>query len=72
MNNGDYTMTDMILVYITCESMEQAKTIGKQLMEKRLCACVNIFPEMYPMVFWPPKVNKIEEGKEVVLIARQK
>jgi len=63
-------MTDMVLTYITCESVEQAKQIGRDLMEKRLCACVNIFPEMFPMVFWPAKANMIEEGKEVVLIAK--
>lgn len=63
-------MTDLLLVYITCESVGQAKAIGKQLMDKRLCACVNIFPEMQPMFFWPPKVNTIDESKEVVLIAK--
>lgn len=63
-------MTDMILCYITCDSVQQAKEIGKHLMGKRLCACVNIFPEMEPMFFWPPKSGKIDESKEVVLIAK--
>lgn len=63
-------MTDMILVYITCESVKQAKEIGKHLMDKKLCACVNIFPQMQPMFFWPPKSGKIDESKEVVLIAK--
>lgn len=63
-------MTDMLLVYITCESVDQAKQIAKHLMGKKLCACVNIFPEMQPMFFWPPKSGKIDESKEVVLIAK--
>jgi len=63
-------MTDILLVYITCESVEQAKKIGKHLMDKNLCACVNIFPEMHPMFFWPPKSGVIDETKEVVLIAK--
>ncbi|TSC88728.1 MAG: putative CutA1 divalent ion tolerance protein [Microgenomates group bacterium Gr01-1014_5] len=63
-------MTDILLVYITCDSVEQAKTIGKHLMKNRLCACVNIFPDMQPMFFWPPKTNQIDESKEVVLIAK--
>lgn len=63
-------MTDILLVYITCESVEQAKQIGKHLMDKKLCACVNIFPEMQPMFFWPAKSGKIDESKEVVLIAK--
>lgn len=63
-------MTDMLLVYITCDSVNQAKSIAKHLMDKKLCACVNIFPEMQPMFFWPPKSGKIDESKEVVLIAK--
>jgi periplasmic divalent cation tolerance protein len=39
-------------------------------MEKRLCACVNIFPEIQPMFFWPPKSGIIDESKEIVLIAK--
>lgn len=63
-------MTDILLVYITCESIDQAKVIGRDLLEKRLCACVNIYPHMEPMFFWPPKSGKIDETKEVVLIAK--
>ena len=63
-------MTDMLLVYITCDSVELAKKIGKHLMDMKLCACVNIFPEMLPMFFWPPKSGVIDESKEVVLIAK--
>lgn len=63
-------MSDLILIYITCESVEQAKEIGKHLMEKRLCACANIFPQMQPMFFWPPLSGIIDESKEVVLIAK--
>lgn len=63
-------MTEMLLVYITCNSVAQAKKIGKYLMKKKLCACVNIFPEMQPLFFWPPKSGVIDESKEVVLIAK--
>lgn len=61
---------DMILVYVTCESTIQAKKIGKHLMDKRLCACVNIFPNMQSFSFWPPKRGEIEEAKEAVLIIK--
>lgn len=63
-------MTDLLLCYITCESVDQAKEIGRHLLQKRLCACVNIFPDMKPMFFWPPKSGKIDESSEVVLIAK--
>ncbi|MFC1625243.1 divalent-cation tolerance protein CutA [Patescibacteria group bacterium] len=63
-------MKDLLLVYVTCDSVKEAKRMGKHLMNKRLCACVNIFPEMQPMFFWPPKKNKIDESKEVVMIVK--
>ncbi|NTU46662.1 divalent-cation tolerance protein CutA [Candidatus Roizmanbacteria bacterium] len=63
-------MTNIILIYTTCKDVEQAKQIGKHLLEKRLCACINIFPEMNSLYFWPPKSGTIDEGKEAVLIVK--
>lgn len=63
-------MTDMLMVYITCESVKQAKMIGKHLLENRLATCINIYPHMKPMFLWPPKTGIIDESKEVVLIAK--
>lgn len=60
----------MILVYVTCDSVKQAEEIAEKIMNKKLCACVNIFPEMQPMFFWPPKTGKIDKSKEVVLILK--
>ncbi len=68
----EFSLNDdpMILVYVTCNSIEQAESIGEQIMQKKLCACVNIFKEMQPMFFWPPKTGKIDKSKEVVLILK--
>jgi len=63
-------MDELILVYTTWKSVEQAKKAGKHLLKKRVCACVNIYPEMYPLFWWPPKENKIDESKEVVMIIK--
>jgi|SRR3989344_3269115 len=63
-------MSDLILVYTTWESVEQAKDAAKKLLKKRVCACVNIYPQMKPMFWWPPKENKIDESKEVVMIIK--
>jgi periplasmic divalent cation tolerance protein len=60
----------MILVYITCKDKNEAEKIGKHLMDNSLCACVNIFPNMNSMTFWPPKMGKIEEAKEAVLLIK--
>ena len=62
--------TDMILIYVTCDCIDEAKKIGKHLMQKKLCTCVNIFPEMQPMFLWPPKSGIIDESKEIVLIIK--
>ena len=32
------------VVYITAGSMDEAKSIGRVLVEERLAACANIFP----------------------------
>ncbi|MFH0942732.1 MAG: divalent-cation tolerance protein CutA [Candidatus Beckwithbacteria bacterium] len=63
-------MTKMLMIYTTWESVEQAKKAAKHLLDKRLCGCVNIYPEMIPMFFWPPKSGKIDESKEVVMIIK--
>ncbi|HBU22322.1 TPA: divalent-cation tolerance protein CutA [Candidatus Beckwithbacteria bacterium] len=63
-------MAQMVLAYITCESVKQAKVIGRHLLNKKLTGCVNIFPTMQPMFLWPPKSGKIDESKEVVLLVK--
>src|SRR4030042_2247264 len=63
-------MSKLLLVYITCGSLGQAQKSGRDLLKKRLAACINIFPHMQSMFFWPPKSGKIDESHEVVLIAK--
>lgn len=63
-------MDELILVYTTWESVEQAKEAGEDLLKKRLCGCVNIYPEMIPIFWWPPKENKLDGTKEVVMIIK--
>ena len=60
----------MILIYVTCESVRQARQISRATLKKRLAACVNIFPNMQPIFWWPPRKNKLCEDKEVVLIIK--
>jgi Uncharacterized protein involved in tolerance to divalent cations len=56
-----------IFVYVTCESPEQAEAIGAALVERRLCACVNILPGMRSLYWWK---GKLERGDETVLVAK--
>lgn len=63
-------MTDMIVVYITCKDVSQATSIGKHLLKKRFCACVNIIPAMHSIYFWPPLSDSFEENDEAILLVK--
>ena len=56
-------------IYITAGSNEEAGTIAKELVSKRLAACANIFENVRSLYWWE---GKIQEDKEVVLIAKTK
>lgn len=55
------------IVYMTAETLEQAREIGRGLVEARLAACVNIIDGMTSMYWWQ---GKVEEGTETVMIAK--
>lgn len=53
-------MGTMIVVYIPCTGIDEAKKIGIQVMQKRLAPCYNILPDMQSAAFWPPGTGEIE------------
>ena len=53
--------------YIIAGSLEEAKNIGKRLVEQNLAACVNLLENMTSIYKWE---DKLEEGQEVVMIAK--
>ena len=55
------------LIYITAGSLDEAKALGRALVEARLAACANILPGITPIYWWD---GKVEEGAEVALIAK--
>lgn len=55
------------LIYITAGSLEEARKIGRVLVEERLAACVNILDGMRSMYWWK---GEVQEDNEVVLIAK--
>jgi len=60
-----------IIVYVYCRDKEEAEDIGRQLLKKRLVACVNIISSpIQSFFFWPPKQNFIEEASETLLLAK--
>jgi periplasmic divalent cation tolerance protein len=60
-----------ILVYVDCRDTREAEDIGRELLEKKLVACVNIIPSPIKSLYlWPPKSMFIEDAKEILLIAK--
>lgn len=55
------------LIYITTSDKEQARTIGKDLVENRLAACVNIIDGMRSIYRWK---GELVEETEAILIAK--
>jgi periplasmic divalent cation tolerance protein len=54
-------------VYVTCGSTEEAKRIGRTLVEQRLAACANVLPGMASCYRWQ---GRVEEASEAVLILK--
>ena len=54
-------------VYMTAGSIEEAKSIGQILVRQNLVACVNLVENMTSIYNWE---DKLEEGHEVVMIAK--
>ena len=60
-------MERAVLLYTTYPSIVEAETAGRALVERRLCACVNILPGMVSLYWWQ---GKIDRGDEVVMIIK--
>jgi periplasmic divalent cation tolerance protein len=56
-----------VFVYTTYPSIVEAEHAGRALVERRLCACVNILPGMISIYWWQ---GKIDRGDEVVMIIK--
>ncbi len=56
------------VIYITAGNLEEARRIGKKLIEERLAACVNIFP-ISSIYRWK---DNIEESDEFGMIVKTK
>ncbi|MEQ9448330.1 MAG: divalent-cation tolerance protein CutA [Rhodospirillaceae bacterium] len=57
------------MIYVTCGSMDEARTIGNALIGEKLAACANIMDGVTSIYRWK---GKVEEGKEAVLIAKSR
>jgi len=54
-------MTDKIIVFVTCETREQAEQIAEAVVRERLAACVNIVPAVRSCYIWEGKLTWSDE-----------
>ncbi len=62
-------MTDKIVVYSTCSDADQARKIARHLVEQRLAACVNVFPQVESCYRWK---GEIRQDAEVFLMIKSR
>ena len=60
-------MERAVLVYTTWPSIVEAEKAGREIVERRLAACVNILPGMISYYWWEGKIDRAEE---VVMIVK--
>ncbi|MGA7974992.1 MAG: divalent-cation tolerance protein CutA [Pseudolabrys sp.] len=60
-------MERAVLVYTTWPSVVEAEAAGREIVERRLAACVNILPGMISHYWWQ---GQIERADEVVMIVK--
>lgn len=58
-------MTDIVSVYATFGSDEEAKRVARQLIEERLVACANVLAPCHSIYRWQ---GKVEEATEVPVL----
>src|SRR4051812_50078795 len=56
-----------VFVYTTYPSIVEAEEAGRKLVERRLCACVNILPGMVSYYWWN---GALERGEEAVMLIK--
>lgn len=60
-------MTDILFFYVTTSNESEAQKIAIELINEKLIACANIFPQMKSMYRWE---EKVETANECVLILK--
>jgi len=54
-------MTDKTIVFVTCESREQAERIAQSVVTGKLAACVNVVPGIRSCYVWEGKLTWSDE-----------
>jgi periplasmic divalent cation tolerance protein len=60
-------MTDKIVVFSACSTLDEARRIARKLIESRLAACVNVMPGVKSFYRWK---GVIEEADECLMVIK--
>ncbi len=63
---------DYNLIYITTVNLDEARRIGRTLVEKRLAACANIIPIVQSIYWWKEKIYDEEEALMFVKTTKER
>jgi uncharacterized protein involved in tolerance to divalent cations len=63
-------MTEMLMVFVTCESKSQAEEIANKVVGEQLAACVNVVPGVRSCYVWEGKLTWSEELLLVIKTTR--
>jgi periplasmic divalent cation tolerance protein len=53
--------TNVMIFFVTCPNFENAEILSKDLVEKNLAACANIFPGIISIYRWKGKIETDHE-----------
>jgi len=60
-------MTDVVTLFITTASQEEARKVARAVLDKKRAACVNIIPGVRSLYWWQ---GNLEEAEEWLLVAK--
>jgi periplasmic divalent cation tolerance protein len=63
-------MTDKIIVFVTCESKEEAEKIAQAVVTEKLAACVNVLSGIRSCYVWKGKMTWAEEVLLIIKTTR--
>lgn len=63
-------MEEIVFLYVTTSSPDEAEKIARNLLEKRLCACVNIYSGVKSLYWWEGKIDS--SGEAIMIVKTRK
>ena len=58
--------TELVVLFITTTTAEEARRISEVLLNERKAACVNIVPKVSSLFWWQDKIESAEENLLIV------